>query len=98
MLRNKTSNKSKAHIFVSGRVQGVFFRANTKKKANQLGLTGRVRNLSDGRVEIVLEGDKDKIKRMIDWAHNGSRSARVDDVEIGWEEYSNEFSKFEIKH
>lgn len=59
------SDKDRAHIFVSGRVQGIFFRSSTQKKARELGLTGWVRNLQDGRVEAVFEGEKDKIEKMI---------------------------------
>lgn len=89
--------KVRAHIFISGRVQGVFYRAWTRKIASKLGLSGWVRNLSDGRVEAVLEGKKEDIEKMIQKCEEGSRVARVDNVEVEWEEATEEFEGFEIK-
>ncbi len=92
------SQKERAHIFVSGRVQGVFFRARTRDKAKSIGVAGWVRNLPDGRVEIMLEGGKDKLAAMINWLKKGSLFARVDGTDVAWEEYKNEFNDFEIKY
>jgi uncharacterized Zn finger protein len=86
----------RVHIFVSGKVQGVFFRSSTRDKAKHLGLTGWVRNLEDGRVEAVLEGEKESIENMVDWARKGPELALVQDVEVIPEKYSGEFTEFEV--
>ncbi len=86
----------RVHIFVSGKVQGVFFRSNTRNKAMELGLTGWVRNLSDGRVEAIFEGEKEKVKKMIEWVGKGPEYARVEDMEIIPEEYKREFNGFAV--
>ena len=91
-------DKARTHIFVSGRVQGVFFREKTRKMAEKLGVFGWVRNLADGRVEAVLEGKKEKIDELITWAKSGSMFARVDGVEILTEEYQEEFYNFEVRY
>lgn len=80
------SKMKRAHILLSGRVQGVWFRANTKEKAEQLDLKGWVRNLSNGRVEIVFEGKKEVIEKAIEWCHHGPSFAKVKKVEIKWKE------------
>jgi len=71
----------RAHVFVSGRVQGVFYRATTREQARERGVDGWVRNLDDGRVEAVFEGPADAVEAMVEWCHEGSSRARVDDVE-----------------
>ena len=86
----------RVHIFVSGRVQGVFFRRSIKNKAVKLGLTGWVKNLADGRVEAVFEGDKDKIEEIIMWAKRGSFLAKVENLEVIRENYDGEFQSFKI--
>ncbi len=91
------SEKARVHIFVSGRVQGVLYRHNTQKMAQKLGLTGQVGNLADGRVEVVFEGEKDKIEEMIKWARRGPFLAKVENLEIIWEKYKDEFQNFKIK-
>ncbi len=88
----------RVRIFISGRVQGVFFRQSTRKKAQELGITGYVKNLSDGRVEAVFEGPKEKVEEMIEWARRGSIIARVDGIEVFWEKYQGEFNDFVIKY
>lgn len=85
-------------MFIEGRVQGVFFRAHTKEKAEELGLKGWVRNLPDGRVEAVFEGEKTSIEKMIAWCHVGPPLARVDKVEVRWEEPRDEFEGFSIRY
>ena len=92
------TEKVRAHIVVSGRVQGVFFRAETQEKAQELGLTGWVRNLSDGRVEAVFEGDKVKVEEMVKWAKKGPSRAIVNHLDLTWEEYQGEFNNFEIRY
>ncbi|MFQ6125899.1 MAG: acylphosphatase [Candidatus Heimdallarchaeota archaeon] len=82
-----------AHVYISGRVQGVFFRAFVRQKALELGITGYVRNLRDRRVEAVFQGPLDKVQEMIHHVHEGPRFARVEKVSIQWEEISDEFSK-----
>lgn len=75
----------RAHILVSGRVQGVFFRDGAAKAARSEGVSGWVRNLPDGRVEACFEGDRQTVESMIAWCNSGSRQADVDDVSVEWE-------------
>ncbi|MDI6732738.1 MAG: acylphosphatase [Planctomycetota bacterium] len=75
-----------AHLYISGRVQGVFFRSYTQEKALSLGIKGWVRNLSDRRVEAVFEGKETAVQDMIQWCHHGPPSATVTKVDISWEE------------
>jgi acylphosphatase len=72
----------RCHVFIDGRVQGVFFRDSCARKAHQLGVTGWVRNCRDGRVEAVLEGETDAVERMVDWCRHGPSRAVVTSVEI----------------
>lgn len=80
------SDKARVHAWISGMVQGVNFRYTTRRRAEQRGLAGWVRNLPDGRVEAVFEGDPEGVKTMLDWCHQGPRMARVDGVDVEWEE------------
>ena len=89
-------NYTRVHIFVSGKVQGVYFRQNTSLKAQELDIVGWVRNLSDGRVESVMEGLEVNIDKMISWCKSGPKDALVTDVKIMNEEYKKEFSTFDI--
>jgi acylphosphatase len=86
----------RVRVVVSGRVQGVFFRATTRDRAASLGLTGWVRNRRDGRVEAVFEGPIEKVSRMVAWCRRGPASARVDGAEVSWEEPTGEFSRFNV--
>lgn len=86
-MRNMTK---RVHLFVSGRVQGVYFRAHTHKKARALALAGWVRNLPDGRVEIVAEGVEENIASFLDWVRLGPPASRVEDVELEWSEPQDE--------
>ncbi len=88
----------RAHIFVRGFVQGVGFRWSMQRVARELGVTGWVRNLSDGRVEAVVEGPRDRVERLIAWARRGPRGAWVEGVDVQWEEYRGEFSDFTIRY
>jgi acylphosphatase len=92
------NQKVRVHIFVSGKVQGVYFRENACQKAEELGVFGWVRNLTDGRVEAVFEGEKEKVEKMIGWTKQGPSSAEVDDLDIEREEYKGEFENFEIRY
>ena len=85
----------RAHVFVSGRVQGVFFRQNAKRQADGLGVKGRVRNLPDGRVEAVFEGEKSAVEALVEYCHHGPSAAKVDHVEVNQENFKNEFSDFD---
>jgi acylphosphatase len=89
-------NYTRVHIFVSGKVQGVYYRQNTAEKAQELGIVGWVRNLSDGRVESVLEGLDIDIDKMLGWCKSGPKDAMVTDIKIMKEDYKKEFSTFDI--
>jgi len=90
--------RARLHVYITGRVQGVFFRANTKSKAEELGLTGWVRNLRNGRVEAVFEGDRPAVEAALAWCHQGPPGSLVKKVEALWEEPSGEFKTFEIRY
>jgi len=88
----------RAHVFISGRVQGVFYRASTKNMAEQLGLKGWVRNTSDGLVEALFEGEETAVKDMISWCHKGPRSAEISDVTVDYTKFLGEFEEFCITY
>ena len=88
--------KARAHIWISGRVQGVFYRDNTRRWASSMGLSGWVRNLPDGRVEVLVEGEKDTIKRLEELLKKGPPLSRVEEVRTEWGEYLGEFMDFWI--
>ncbi len=90
-------DKKRVHIIVLGKVQGVFFRASTKDKADGLGLSGFVRNNSDGTVEIVAEGDEIQLHKLVDWCHIGPDRSIVSSVQIDWQQYAAEFQEFNIQ-
>lgn len=90
--------KKRVHVWISGRVQGVFFRAFTQDTAIQTGVTGWARNLSDGRVEAVFEGDAENVEKMLQWCHRGSPMSRVDSVDVREEQYSGDLKSFQITH
>jgi len=92
------NEKVRAHLVVSGRVQGVFFRAETQEKAKDLGVFGWVKNLSEDRVEAVFEGERAKVEEMVKWAKKGPPGAIVNDLNVVWEEYQAEFNSFEIRY
>jgi acylphosphatase len=83
--RLSMSERTRAHVFVTGRVQGVFFRATTRDTAREQGVDGWVKNLADGRVEAVFEGPDDDVEAMVEFCHEGSPQARVDDVNVEYE-------------
>lgn len=88
----------RAHVFVSGRVQGVFYRAETKNNASRLNLTGWARNLPDGRVEAVIEGKEDNVNALIDWCRKGPSFASVTEIEVKEEPYTGAFEDFRIRY
>lgn len=90
--------KKRVHIFVSGLVQGVNFRYYTREMAKKLGVLGWVKNLRDGRVEVMMEGEEEKVQKMIDWLKKGPPLARVENLEIEFQDFQNEFSDFDIKY
>jgi acylphosphatase len=87
----------RAHVFVSGRVQGVFFRAECARRARALGLGGFVRNMPDGRVEVVFEGNPDDVDAMVDWCRRGPPMAVVESVEVTEEEPAGDM-EFRVRH
>ncbi|NWF51697.1 MAG: acylphosphatase [Nitrospirae bacterium] len=91
-------DKVRAHLFIEGRVQGVFYRAFTRDIAHTLGLNGWVRNLHDGRVEAIFEGEKDTIEKAIKECYSGPPGARVTNIEVKWEEYTGDMKGFTIRY
>ncbi|MBW2966619.1 acylphosphatase [Candidatus Woesearchaeota archaeon] len=90
--------KKRIHIIISGRVQGVFFRAGTKRQAKILNITGWVKNNPDRTVEIIAEGEETNLKQLISWCSKGPLIARVDDIKIEWQKYKKEFEYFSIRY
>ncbi len=88
--------KRRVHVWIQGRVQGVAFRAYTRDAAIREGVTGWVRNLPDGRVEAVFEGDDERVQRVLEWCREGSPFGRVDRLEVLDEEYRGDHQRFEI--
>ena len=87
----------RAHIFVTGKVQGVFFRASTRSEAIKLNVVGWVRNVSDGRVEAIFEGKRENVEQIIDFCRVGPRAAYVSRTDVRWGKYLGEFTVFRIK-
>jgi acylphosphatase len=87
----------RAHVYISGQVQGVFFRASAHGGAKKLGLTGWVRNTLDGQVEAVFEGDEAKVEEMVEWCRHGPDGAQVAGVDVKYETATGEFSGFIVK-
>ena len=84
-------------MVITGKVQGVWFRASTKQQAELLGITGWVRNTSDGRVEAVFQGDNALVEKMIAWCHQGPPLSHVDHVHITKEQQYDDFPEFKIR-
>lgn len=87
----------RAQIIITGRVQGVFFRDYTRENAMKFGLIGWVKNLADGNVEVVVEGEEDKIDMLIELLKKGPPAARVKDVKVTWQKPDDEFDDFSIR-
>jgi len=88
----------RVHLIITGRVQGVLFRANTKTQAEKIGAKGWVRNLEEDKVETVAEGTEEQIKDFVAYCSKGPEEARVDEIEVKEEEYKCEFKGFSIKY
>lgn len=88
---------TRARVLVSGLVQGVFFRHEAATRARARGVRGWVRNLTDGRVEAVFEGDEDGVRALVDWCRAGPRGARVEGVSVDWESPSGEPEGFRVR-
>lgn len=84
-------------IYISGRVQGVSFRSYAKEHAAALGLGGFVKNLDDGRVEVIVEGSEQKIEQLIEKIRQGPPRAKIDDVSVTWEEAMGNFKGFDVR-
>ncbi|OGD57121.1 hypothetical protein A2V71_01655 [Candidatus Berkelbacteria bacterium RBG_13_40_8] len=89
---------SRLKIAIHGQVQGVFFRAEIQQIAEGLNLTGFAKNLDDGSVGVVAEGDKENLEKLLEWCHKGSDLARVTKVESSWGEPIGEFEGFQVKY
>ena len=87
----------RARVVISGRVQGVLFRQSARANALELGLSGWAHNLLDGKVEIVCEGDSKRVEEFIQWCKKGPSLARVERVNVSFEEYKGEFQNFEVR-
>ncbi len=88
--------KVRAVLTIAGRVQGVFYRQSTKNTADQLGLTGWVKNCREGSVEAIFEGDQEIVEAAIEWCWQGPPSAQVVDITIKWHDFQDEFSDFKV--
>ncbi len=86
----------RVHLIIEGRVQGVFFRDSTRRQARSLGVTGWVRNMRNGNVEVVAEGPEDRVRQLVDWCRRGPSAARVDRVEEDREAHRGEFDDFSV--
>ncbi len=93
----ESGGRERAHVYVAGQVQGVFFRDSTREKAEQLGLTGWVKNLPDGRVEALFEGPSERIREMIRWCEKGPPHAEVENVDSQFEVSEGDLTSFEVR-
>ncbi len=94
---DKDGKKVRVHLLISGRVQGVAFRYYTQDIAQSLGIKGWVKNCWDSKVEIVVEGEEEKVKKLISWCYQGPGSAIVERIDMEWEKYRREFNSFGIR-
>ncbi len=93
----QSNDKERAHVQISGQVQGVFFRDSTRQKAEELGLAGWVKNTPDGNVEAVFEGPSEKVREMLRWCEEGPQRASVENVDTDIEEAGGDFTGFEVR-
>ena len=93
----ESGDRERAHLYVSGQVQGVFFRDSARKRAERLGLTGWVKNLPDGRVEALFEGPSEKVREMVRWCEQGPSHAEVEDVDTDFEAPEGDLTSFEVR-
>jgi acylphosphatase len=92
------TNRVRVHAIITGRVQGVCFRMETRRAVEHLKVSGWVRNKRDGSVEAVFEGDESDVKAALNWCRQGPPISRVDDVQVSWQDYVGEFSGFEVTY
>ena len=85
-----------ANLIISGKVQGVFYRASCQEAAMRLGLKGWVKNLPTSQVEVLVQGEKEKIEKLIAWCKKGPSGAKVTDINVGWLDSERDFSSFEV--
>jgi acylphosphatase len=90
--------RARANVTFRGKVQGVFFRHNTTLKADEFGVSGWVRNMHNGSVQAVFEGEKGHVERLIDWCQKNQPHAVVKEVNVKWEDYLGEFKNFEVRY
>jgi len=90
------NHKVRARVSITGRVQGVFFRMATQSEAKRYGLSGWAKNKADGSVEAVFEGEKEAVEALLEWCNTGPPHARVQRVDIQWEDPTGELDHFEI--
>ena len=88
----------RAHVIISGRVQGVFFRVETQRAAERFGVSGWVRNRPDGTVEAVFEGGQTAVDAVLEWCREGPNMADVENVGLNWQDYTGEFKRFDITY
>jgi acylphosphatase len=86
----------RAHLIITGRVQGVWYRSYTKDKAQKIGLTGWVRNLENGDVEAIIEGEEKAVEEMIEWCYSGSPLSKVEEIQTIYDKFIDEFDEFTI--
>jgi acylphosphatase len=98
VFRKNDRNMKRVHVIITGKVQGVCFRAYTQDMAQVLNLTGWVRNLHGGGVEAVFEGKEEDIEKMIAWCRRGPRLANVENVVVKEEPHSGEFDQFSVRY
>jgi len=97
MTPESSGEKTRAHLKIRGRVQGVYYRASMVREAQNLGLTGWVRNCDDGSVEAVTEGARADVESLIAWSHQGPAGARVDKIDVHWEAPDRSFFGFVVR-
>jgi len=85
------------HLLIFGTVQGVFFRKSTQEQATHLKLSGWVRNRRDGSVEVYVEGKEEQLIALLQWCGQGPPMAKVIRVDVGWQEFKDFFTSFEIR-
>ena len=93
----QSNDQERAHVQISGQVQGVFFRDSTRQKAEELGLAGWVKNTPDGNVEAVFEGPSEKVREMLRWCEEGPQRASVENVDTDIEDAGGDFTGFEVR-
>ena len=96
-MLSMTKANARVHVFVSGRVQGVFFRVETRHEARKRNITGWVKNTFDGKVEAIFEGPTEEVEALVEFCRKGPPGARVAGVDVQWQEYIGEFTGFNIR-